>query len=199
MKRLKYYFFYFTIFVSGAVVLIVEILGTRVLAPFYGSTIYVWSSLISVTLAFLALGYWFGGGLADKRPNIDLLYWIVFIGGLAILLIPSYDKFILIQTDRFGLRYGPLISAFIIFAPSLFLFGTISPFAVKMRARTLDHLGVTAGNLYAIATFGSLAGGLLAGFYLIPNFSIKFIINLISLCLFFLFLIWQILISLKEE
>lgn len=199
MGKLKNYFFYLTIFITGAVVLIIEISGTRILAPFYGSTIFVWSSLISVTLAFLALGYWFGGKLADRKPEINLLYWIIFIAGIAIFLIPRYDKWVLLQTDSFGLQYGPLIAAFIIFAPSIFLLGTISPFAVKIRTQSLDHLGVTAGNLYAIATFGALTGGLLAGFYLVPNFSVSFIINMLSLSLFFLFLIWQILHFLKEK
>ncbi len=66
MEKLKNYFLFLTVFVSGAAVLVIEILGTKILMPFYGSTIYVWSSLITVTLAFLALGYWLGGKLADK-------------------------------------------------------------------------------------------------------------------------------------
>lgn len=199
MEKIKNRFLYFTVFLTGAIILVIEIVGTRILAPFYGSTIFVWSSLITVTLAFLALGYWLGGSLADKKPKMSLLYWIIFIAGIAILLIPKYDRWVLIQTDKFGLQYGPLLGAFIIFAPSIFLLGMISPFAVKIHTKSLDHLGTTAGNLYAISTSGSLVGGLLAGFYFVPNFSVSFIINILSLSLFFLFLVWQISILLKKN
>lgn len=199
MGKIRDYFFYFTIFTTGAVILIVEILGTRTLAPFYGSTIFVWSSLITATLAFLGLGYWYGGKLADRRPERGLLYWIIFIAGTSILLIPKYDGWVLIQTDRLGLRYGPLVAAFVIFGPSLFLLGTVSPFAVRIHAPTLKRLGATAGTLYAISTLGSLVGGLLAGFYLVPNFQVSFIINTLSLILFCLFLIWQILVLSKKN
>lgn len=199
MKKLQSYFLYFTIFTTGAVILVIEILGTRILAPFYGSTIFVWSSLITITLLSLALGYYFGGKLADKKPNTKTLYWIIFIAGAAILLIPQYNKWILLQTNRFGLKYGPLLAAFFLFAPPLFLLGTVSPFVVRIKTPTLDHLGAIAGNLYAISTFGSLVGGLLAGFYLVPNFSVSSIINSLAFILFCLFLIWQILILLKER
>ncbi len=196
---MKTTFFYLTIFITGAAVLVIEILGTRILAPFYGSTIFVWSSLISVTLAFLALGYLWGGKLADRKPDTGLLYWIVFAAGISIVLIPKYSNWVLIQTDRFGLKFGPLIAAFIIFFAPLFLLGAVSPFAVKIRTRLLDHLGITAGSLYATATLGSLAGALFAGFLLIPNFSVSWIINATGVILISLFFIWQILALKKTK
>ena len=127
--------------------------------------------------------------------------WVFFcILAAAFLLVQvTLVRAVVVQTDKFGLQYGPLIGAFIIFAPSLFLLGTISPFAVRIHAKSLDHLGTTVGNLYAISTSGSLVGGLLAGFYFVPNFSVSFIINMLSLSLFFLFLVWQILILLKKK
>ncbi len=66
--NLRKYYIYFTVFIAGAVILVLEILGTRIVAPFYGTTIYVWSSLISVTLLALTAGYFAGGWLSDRRP-----------------------------------------------------------------------------------------------------------------------------------
>ncbi|MEX2144806.1 MAG: fused MFS/spermidine synthase [Candidatus Spechtbacterales bacterium] len=82
LNKLQTYFFYLIIFVTGAVILVIEIIGARILAPFYGSTIYVWSSLITSTLAALALGYYAGGKLADKAPKINLGYVFTFIAYL---------------------------------------------------------------------------------------------------------------------
>lgn len=191
--NLKSYFFYFTIFFVGATILIIEIVGTRLFAPFYGSTIYVWSSLITVTLAALSLGYFFGGKLVDKSPNINHIFNLVFIAGILILFIPLYDSWVLLRTDIFGIKFGPLIASFILFTPALFVLGMISPYAVKIKTRSLDLLGSTAGNLYALSTLGALVGGIVAGFYLVPNFAYQSIILGLGILLIINFFIWQIL------
>lgn len=187
-------FFYFTIFISGAAVLVIEIGGTRVLTPFYGSTIYVWSSLISVTMIFLALGYVVGGALADRHPPTRTIWAILFFAGLATYAIPEYDQLVLPFTDHLGIRWAPLAASFLLFAPSLTLLGMVAPLAVKLRAQTLQNLGTTAGNLYALATFGSLAGALATGFYLTPNFPFTIIFRLLGIILMLLFIVWQMLI-----
>lgn len=198
MIKLKKYLFYLTIFVNGAVILILEILGTRILAPFYGSTIFVWSSLITITMASLALGYFLGGKIADEKPDIDLLYWIILIVGLSVLIVPAIDDVVLLRTDSLGIRLGPLVSAFFLFFLPLVFLGMVSPFCVRLETKLLDNLGTNAGNLYALSTIGSLFGSLLAGFYLVPIFSIKFVMNILSLTLFLLFLSWQVLKLLKK-
>ncbi len=78
MNFLGKYYLYLTVFVVGAVILILEILGTRIVAPYYGTTIYVWSSLIGVTLMALSMGYYAGGRLADKKPSSESLYLVIF-------------------------------------------------------------------------------------------------------------------------
>lgn len=136
--NLKSYFFYFTIFFVGATILIIEIVGTRLFVPFYGSTIYVWSSLITVTLSALSLGYFFGGKLADKKPDINWIFNLIFIAGILILLISVYDSWVLLRTDIFGIQFGPLLASFVLFTPALFVLGMISPYAVKIKTKTLD-------------------------------------------------------------
>lgn len=193
MTAFDKYFFYTTVFAVGAVILIIEILGTRILAPFYGSTIYVWSSLITSTLAALSLGYWLGGKVADKKPNMDTLYSLLFLAGLLVLVTRFYSNWALLATDPLGLRFGPLAASALIFIPSLFILGMVSPFAVKLTTNSLDNLGIRAGNIYALATVGSLAGALLAGFYLFIHFTIFSIMNSLGLMLVVLFVIWKLL------
>ena len=191
-KNIKTYFFLLTLFVAGAVVMMVELLGVRILVPYYGSTLYVWSSLIAATLGFLALGYFIGGKLADKRPEINLLYLIIFLAGISIILIPKIDIWILLNTNFLGVKLGPLAASLILFSIPLFLLGMVAPFAVKIKTKELRVLGITAGSLYAISTSGSLAGTILTGFYLIPNYGLTLIINLTALALILISIIWFI-------
>ena len=192
MSKLQAFFFYFSIFIVGAVILVIEIAGTRILTPFYGSTIFVWSSIIAVTLLFLSLGYFIGGIIADKKPDPDLLYWIIFFAGASILLIPKYSNWLLIQTDKFGFKYGPLAASFSLFFIPLSLLGMVSPLAIKIGTKDFSSIGVSSGSIYALATIGSLSGALATGFFLIPNFPISRIINVTGLVLVIIFFLWKI-------
>jgi spermidine synthase len=181
--KMKYCLF-ITVFVTGAAVLALELLGTRIISPFYGSTIYVWSSLISVTLVCLALGYFVGGRLADRRPRLTLLYAFILLAGLSVALLSLADARVLAATDALGPRWGALCSAFILFSLPMFFLGTIIPFAIKVRAKDLKDIGVTSGNLYAVSTVGSFAGAISTGFFLIPHFAVSTVMNMIA-CLMF--------------
>ncbi len=178
------YSLFLTVFVTGGAVLMLEILGTRIMSPFYGSTIYVWSSLISVTLVFLALGYFAGGKIADRRPRATALYFLIFLAGLSVVLLSIVDSLVLAGTDSLGPRWGALSSAFILFSFPMFFLGTISPYAIKMKAEELKDIGVTTGNLYGVSTIGSFVGAVLTGFILIPNFPISTIMNSIASLLY---------------
>jgi spermidine synthase len=183
VNKMKYCLF-LTVFVTGGAVLMLELLGTRIISPFYGTTIYVWSSLISVTLVFLALGYFVGGKLADRRPRLTMLYLFILLAGLSVVLLSMVDSRVLAATDSLGPRWGALCSAFILFSLPMFFLGTITPYAIKVMAKDLKDIGVTSGNLYGVSTVGSFAGAILTGFILIPNFAISTVLNLIALLLF---------------
>lgn len=193
MNRIKTYFLYLTIFITGAVILIIEIAGTRILSPFYGSTIYVWSSLITVTLACLALGYFVGGKVADRKPELKMLYFVVFLAGLITFLIPKVDAWVLLWSYRFDMIWGPLLATVILFSLSLFSLAMVTPMAVKLKTKALDYLGTTAGSLYAISTVGSLAGALLTGFCLIPNLGVTIIIDSAAIVLMIISVIWLVI------
>lgn len=185
VTRTGEYYLFLTVFVTGSAVMMLELLGTRIINPYYGSTLYVWSSLITVTLVFLSVGYFLGGKIADKKPRAEILYMIIFLSGCWIILLPTISPTILVATNFLGSRFGPLCSSFILFAIPLTLLGTITPFAVKIKTCKLETLGTTAGGLYAIATIGGFVGTILVGFILIPELGvneISYIIAFLLLC-----------------
>ncbi|MBI5836848.1 MAG: fused MFS/spermidine synthase, partial [Candidatus Eisenbacteria bacterium] len=161
------------VFVSGAVVMVLEILGTRLVGPVYGTNLYVWSALIAVTLVSLSAGYWLGGWISDRRPDPALFFLLFEVAALLIVLVPLLREPVFGLTRPMGLRGGALLSAALfLFAPLLVL-GTLSPFAVRLAAQVVEEVGRTAGRLYAVSTAGSLVGTLLAGFVLIPQFRVR--------------------------
>jgi len=169
----------FTVFVTGACVLIVEIVAIRILAPYFGNTIYSVSSVISVVLAALSLGYWVGGRMADRYPVKQLFFALVAFSGVLVLFIKVLQDAIL---PAYGfslpLTTGPLIaSAVLFFAPS-FVMGLLSPFAVALHQREakIKGVGTAAGQIFFFSTVGSILGSLLAGFVLIPYLGIATIL-----------------------
>ena len=159
-----------TVFICGALVMIYEIVGSRLLAPYIGASTYVWTSLIGVILAALSLGYWLGGKLADRKPEIKILALVIFFaGGLVSLTILLNDLILsLITKFPFGLEIKSVIAAILLFAPASVLLGFVTPFAVKLKMSSLNDSGKTVGRLYALSTVGSILGTFLAGFFLIP-------------------------------
>lgn len=165
-KKLNKFWLYGTVFFTGAAVMVIELLGTRLIAPFYGASLYVWTSLISVTLIALALGYYLGGIWADRaRFGLSL---IIALSGLLTLIIPGLVGPVLLATDPLGLRLGSFISTLILFSPSLIMLGMVGPFAVKLATSTLSDVGTSTGSIYAVSTVGSVVGTLFLGFYLFP-------------------------------
>lgn len=159
--------------VCGAAVLSIEILGTRVLGPFYGVTIYLWSALITVTLLALSIGYVLGGRLADKNPGMRRLCILILIAGILILLIPLIKRPVLVFAEPLGLRLAVLVAALILFSIPLTLLGMISPLLIKIRTTHLNVVGSTVGGLYAISTIGSVVSALCTGYLLIPYFGVN--------------------------
>jgi len=159
-----------TVFVCGALVMIYEIIGSRLLSPYIGASTYVWTSLIGVILGALSLGYWLGGKIADKRPELKILAFVIFLaGGLVAVTILLKDLILsFIAQMSVGLELKSVVAALLLFAPASVLLGFVTPYAVKLKMTTLDDAGKTVGRLYALSTVGSILGTFLAGFFLIP-------------------------------
>ena len=159
-----------TVFVCGALVMIFEIIGSRILSPFIGTSTYVWTSLIGVILGALSLGYWFGGRVADRSPDAKVLGAAIFAAGGLIAVTTLIKEVFLssVAAVPMGLELKAVIAALALFAPASVCLGFVTPFAVRLKMTTVDKTGSTVGRLYALSTIGSIAGTFAAGFFLIP-------------------------------
>ncbi len=174
---------YFLVSVSGASVLCLEILGTRILGPFFGVSLYLWSALITVTLAALSLGYALGGRYADRGPKLSRMAGLLALAGLWVLLVPWLKHPILRVTGPLDLRAAVLGSAVVLFAPPLVLLGMVTPYALRLKARSVERVGRDAGNLYAVSTIASVISALATGFWLIPYLGVLRLTLLVAVIL----------------
>ncbi len=174
-----------TVFVCGASTMILELTGSRIMAPYVGTSIYVWTNLIGVILAFLSLGYAWGGKMADRWPNERLFSLIIFLAALWVALIGFlYDPVLaFIQGAIRDIRIAALAGAAILFAVPSVLLGMVLPYAVKLKVHSLDRTGAAVGDLYALSTIGSIAGTFLAGFVLLSYFGNTMVLFVLSACL----------------
>lgn len=180
LERLAFFYkrdvLLYIVFITGAVVLAVEIMAVRILAPFFGNTIFSFSSVISIILMALSVGYWHGGRLADKRPDKSFFYLLVSVAGSTVIIAHFVSQFILpLLSDHFSLSLGPLVATFILFFIPGYFFGLLSPFVVKLRSHELPERGVgqVSGEVFFSSTLGSILGSLLSGFVLIPYVGIS--------------------------
>jgi len=160
---------YLIAFISGFVMMGFEILGVRVLAPFYGSSVYVWGATISVFLAGLSIGYALGGKISESRANGKTLAVLVMIPGLLIVLFPFYGYIFcnMIFALELDSRLGALLlSLLLFFIPSIFI-GSLLPVITGILAVKINQAGSAAGNVYSASTIGSIVGTLFTSFYLI--------------------------------
>jgi len=173
------------VFVCGAVVMALEMVGSRILAPYFGSTIFVWGSIIGIVLTALSAGYYAGGKVADKRPDFGTFCLIILTSGVFVLLIPVITPvaFDLTISLNLGERYSPLMASAAILTMPSFLLGTVSPYAIRLAAKNISDLGNVAGKLYSLSTAGSILGTFVTAFVLIPEIGIIRILQLLGVIL----------------
>ncbi len=179
---------YTVVIVCGAVLMAFEIVGSRILSPYFGNSIFVWGSLISIVLAALSLGYYLGGLIADRRPTFPTLGVLLTLPGVMIFVLPFLYPALnqAIADLDLGARGSPLAASLVLFlVPSVFL-GTVSPFAVRLQASTVATVGSTAGTLYALSTVGSIAGTLLTAFLFIAVLGVRTITHALGATLLLL-------------
>jgi len=154
---------------TGAVVLALEVLGTRVIGTHYGSSLFVWAALITVTLVCLSIGYWIGGRLADRLPRAWMLCLLVILAGASVLLVPWMTALLGPVSDALGLAWGAIASAAALFFLPLTLLAMAGPYVIRLRARSVAGMGSTSGAVYALSTIGSVAGALAVSLWMIPT------------------------------
>lgn len=181
-KQKNHFFLYFTCFSTGAIILILEILGFRLFAPYFGNSIYVSGSLIGVILGTLSAGYYFGGKVADKHPRERVLYYLIFFSGIYLSGIYLSYNAILKYFQGWSLTFGTVFSTVAVFGVPMILLSTVSPYLIKLLAHE-DKLGQSSGNIFSISTIGSISGSFLATFFLLPFLGSKITLVLCILSL----------------
>ncbi|MEM7100331.1 MAG: fused MFS/spermidine synthase [Pseudomonadota bacterium] len=162
-----------------------ELLGGRVLAPYFGSSIYVWGSIISVFMLSLSIGYLVGGKLSVTRPSFARFGTIFIVGAILLYPLVLYAQplmewvFNAIEDPRFG----SLVASMILFCIPTVILGMISPYSVRLVVETVSKSGEIAGRLYFVSTLGSALGTLMTSFYFVLWFEINTILTMLSLTL----------------
>ena len=161
-------YLYATAATTGAAILIVEILGAKMLSPYVGTSHFVWTAQIAVTLVALAAGYWFGGWLVDRNSKLHRLYACILLAAVYLCLSVLICEPVAFWGLKFNLATGALLSSAVLFFIPLTLLATTGPFLVRVLTQSVNVVGGQVGRLSAVSTLGSVAGTVLIGYVLIP-------------------------------
>ncbi len=161
-------YLYLTATVTGAAIMIVEILGAKLLAPYVGTSHFVWTAQIAVTLVALAAGYYAGGRLVDRAPGLGPLYGAILVAAIYLCLTVLAVRPVAYWCLDFPLAIGSLLASLFLFFVPLSLLAMVGPFFVRVLTNSLHGVGGNVGRLTALSTLGSFAGTLLIGYVLIP-------------------------------
>ena len=185
----------FIAFAAGYLIMSLELLGFRILAPYFGYSIYVWGSLIGLILAALSAGYYLGGWLAEKKPGTKMIQNL-FLGTAVFLLISLFVyQPILRYLSGWGVIWGALAATFLVFLLPMIFLAAVSPIVIKILSHQ-EKTGYWAGLVYAWATLGSLLGTFLTAFILIPYLGSR--LTLYS-CFFLALIVLAVLLLLAGE
>lgn len=174
LKRSDDLFIGLIVFLGGMTSIGTELSASRLIAPFFGDSTFIWANVIGLTMTYLAIGYWLGGRLADRYPRLWVLYSITAMAAVWSAMLPYLARPILqFSLDAFddvavGAFYGSLLGVLLILAVPITLLGFVSPYAIRLRMTDVGHAGNTSGNTYALGTIGSIAGSFLPVLVLIP-------------------------------
>ncbi len=159
---------YGTAATTGAALRVVEILGAKMLSPYVGTSHFVWTAQITVTLLSLAVGYWFGGWLVERSQNLRRLYTCILLAGVYLAFTVPFTAKVAFACLKFPLAVGSLLAALFLFFVPLTLLATVGPFVIRALTSVVAGVGGTVGRLSAISTLGSVLGTVLIGYVLIP-------------------------------
>ncbi len=175
---MPHYFLGSIVFISGAVVMTLELVGSRVMAPFVGSSTIVWTSLIGIVLASLSVGYVWGGRIADRGIKAVHLAYVFLVSSFCVGMITflPYLFSTLLYSIGFEVFIVTVILTILLFTPATVLLGMVTPFALKLKVSDITQIGRDAGGLYALSTMGSIVGTFLGGLVLISFFGTNQII-----------------------
>ncbi|MFC1754139.1 spermidine synthase [Thermoproteota archaeon] len=165
--------------------MVLEIMGSRLLAPVFGDSVFVWGSLIGIVMTSLALGYFIGGKMADRQPSFRSFSIIILAAGIFTILVPISSPLVLELVFYSGLddQFSPLLATTLLLTAPTTLLGMISPYAIRLTVKDITTIGGISGNLYSISTGGSIIGTFVTVFLLVPSFGVRSIIFSIGVLL----------------
>ncbi len=176
---------YLLAFSGGFVIMSLELLGGRILAPYFGSGIYVWGSIITIFMLSLSIGYLLGGRLSVHNPSSSRFAAIFAVAAVLLLPLTIYAQgimeFIFLRVE--DPRYGSLVTSIVLFGLPTVILGMISPYSVRLLVDNVAESGRVAGSLYFVSTLGSAIGTLMTSFYFVLWFEVNTIIILLIGCL----------------
>ena len=197
---MKKYSLEITVFLSGALTMMLELIAARVLSPYVGSSNLIWTTIIGIMLTSMSIGYWFGGKMADKNKenDIKILSNYLLISAIATSIIPILEVVFIDVLSQLSsnLILVAIICATVTFGIPSFLLATVSPIAVKIKNNNIDHIGATSGKISSLSTIGSIFGTFFAGFILIPNLGVR---NIILGCSILLWILSVYLFNKKDK
>lgn len=182
MNKLKKIRYEILLFAINAIYMILELIASRLLTPYFGSSNLVWTSVIGIILLSSSMGNFIGGKLADKDNIKKNLKMIILSTGISILVIPLIQINVLSQVSTIitSLKIGAIISTILLFFIPSMLIGLISPIVVKLKVKNVENVGKISGMISAIATIGSLVGTFIGGFYLVPMIGSKQLLYILA-------------------
>lgn len=185
---MKKYIMKITVFLCGALGMVLELVAARILSPYVGSSNLIWTTIIGIMLTSMSIGYWLGGKMADKRPDINLLSFFILIGAFFTSIIPILETALVKPLSEVmnELVIIAIICSTIVFGIPSFILAMVSPFAVKLEDKNHEEIGKTSGKISSLSTIGSIVGTFVAGFLLIPNLGVRTLILIITITLIIL-------------
>jgi predicted membrane-bound spermidine synthase len=168
-----FWFLFLVAFVEGGAVMAVEITGAKLVGPFYGSSLYVWSAVLALTLGGLASGYFLGGWVSRHFADRRALFSVIAVSVLLVAPMPWVAPWVMEMTLGMDMRLGITLSAMVFLFPPLVCFGMVSPLIIRLISRHEEHIGHASGTVYAVSTLGGILATVLVVFYVIPEVGMR--------------------------
>lgn len=164
----SFWFLFVVAFIEGGALMSVEIVGAKLVGPFYGSSLYVWAAVLGLTLGGLTTGYFLGGLVSQRMPHRRTLFAILLVSAVLVAAMPWTAYLVMEATLGMDLRLGITFSSLVFLFPPLVCFGMVSPMIIRLVTTHERKIGHAAGTVYAVSTIGGILTTYFVAFYAIP-------------------------------
>jgi spermidine synthase len=179
----KFPLLFLVLLIEGGALMAVELMGAKLVAPFYGNSLYVWTAVLTITVLGLTLGYYAGGRVSKEQPSETKLFVVLAISALLVLALPLTASLSIALTKGMGLLPGICVTCVLLLLPPMVCFGIVGPMVVSLMSSQLETVGKTAGTVYFTSTLGGIAVTFLLGLYLIPVAGLRLCATITGLAL----------------